>query len=309
MLMMGEVHTGLLRNSAAASPVLTRDLLTSVTGERIRLFTRPVARAVSPERLTGVDTVLPHASGGMLRGIGTVISRSIISGGHVVQGSAYTRVAPVPAERRLPWSHYLARPGVVEPIGKLDLDQIADGHLAFKPPDVAALDMAAVSSGALDIVQDQPGLDQNAPFRSQRSRLKWAVDPDPAADRPMTFRFNGDDAGERSVRLPARDADVSAYARLCEDLALHDWLLTTVLSMISRARIGSGDRGAVIEAVRPALDYLVHLWMPAVQIDPMLTSLWAELDDHAGLDKQWRTTVSRIRDQFVIASVAQTKLR
>ncbi len=78
-----------------------------------------------------------------------------------MQGSAYTRVAPVPAERRLPWSHYLARPGVVEPIGKLDLDQIADGHLAFKPPDVAALDMAAVSSGALDIVQDQPGLDQN----------------------------------------------------------------------------------------------------------------------------------------------------
>ncbi len=79
--------------------------------------------------------------------------------------------------------------------------------------------------------------------------------------------------------------------------------------MISRARIGSGDRGAVIEAVRPALDYLVHLWMPAVQIDPMLYQFWAELDDHAGLDKQWRTTVSRIRDQFVIASVAQTKLR
>jgi hypothetical protein len=307
MLMMGEVHTGLLRNSAAVSPALAREILTFVVGERVQMFSRPIDRAISGEHLTGVDTFLPYSSGGTVRGVGTVISRSVLTGGRIVQGSAYTGIAAGSTDRRLPWSYYLARPGVVEAIGKVELSRIADGHLSFKPSDVPTLDLTAVGAGALDIVQDRPGLDRTVPFRSQRTRLVWAVEPAGTADAALTFRFDGDDGGERSLRLPATGADLPAYARLCEDVALHDWLLTTVLSMVSRARIGSGDRPAVIDAIRPVLDYLAHLWMPAVRIDPDLIGFWDALDDHGSMDKQWRNTVSRIRDQLGIALVA-TKL-
>src|SRR5689334_23263848 len=95
VLSFGEIHTGLLQNSTALSSERVSELLDLVVGERVRRFERPVTHAVSPDKLTGVDCVLPSSSGRNTRGIGTVVSRLTVTGGHVVQGSSYARVEQV----------------------------------------------------------------------------------------------------------------------------------------------------------------------------------------------------------------------
>ncbi|NEA65720.1 hypothetical protein [Streptomyces sp. SID12488] len=45
------------------------------------------------------------------------------------------------------------------------------------------------------------------------------------------------------------------------DLALHDWLLTTVALVVERA-CADGDTVG-LRALRQVVDHLVHLWMPA----------------------------------------------
>lgn len=301
MVTMGEVHTGLLRNSVAVSSGTATRLLGFVVGERVRTFERPIPHAISAELLIGVDCPLATPSGSKVRAIGTVASRAAITGGHIVQGSAYVRVADESAERRLPWSHYLARPGVVETIGKTSPSQLVDGFLnARRPPN--CLDLGAISARALTAVQDSADLNQMPPFKTKRTRLRWAIGPAGHAADSIMFRLESDLI--RTVRLPHRELEVATVATFCEDLALHDWLITTLLSLVGRAPIGSGDRKAVVDWLQPALDYLLHLWMPAARIDAALDNLWEALERRPGMSRQWQTMVSRIRDQLALAAVA-----
>ncbi|CAM5643812.1 putative protein OS=Streptomyces tendae OX=1932 GN=GUR47_09795 PE=4 SV=1 [Streptomyces tendae] len=65
-------------------------------------------------------------------------------------------------------------------------------------------------------------------------------------------------------------------AALCDDLALHDWLLTTVVRMLDGLRLGAGaaqDAGAVVPT-RPAVDHLLHLWMPGARAGRELVSAY-----------------------------------
>jgi hypothetical protein len=297
---MGEVRTGLLRNSVAISPATVTALLRSVEGEKVRTFERPIQQAIAPERLTGVDCHLTGSSGARIRAVGTVAARAAITGGHLVLGSAYVRVAQGTAGRRLPWSHYLANPGTVETVGKTTPASIADGFIsAHSATDI--LDLAAIADRALETVQSDGRLDQSPPFRTRRTRLRWLTTSSGYPDDSITFRL--EPYLVRTVRLPERDLDPAALATLCEDLALHDWLLTTLLSLIGRAPIGSGDRKAVIDRLQPALDYLLHLWMPAARIDTALIDLWDAMERRPGLTRQWQATVSRIRDQLALAAV------
>ncbi|GAB3965390.1 hypothetical protein [Plantactinospora veratri] len=70
MLTLGEVHTGLLQNSSSLSLENTAQLLDLLVGQRVRRSERPIAYAVSPDQLTGVDCRLPTRSGSRTRGWG-----------------------------------------------------------------------------------------------------------------------------------------------------------------------------------------------------------------------------------------------
>lgn len=305
VLTFGEIHTGLLQNSTALSGERASALLDLVVGERVRRFDRPIAHVVSPDKLTGVDCALPSARRNT-RGIGTVISHLSITGGHLVQGSAYATVEPVHRHGlRLPWSHYLARPGTLEPIGKANAADIAEGFLdGTRGP--ATLDIGAISGRGIDELQASKILDRKRPFRSTRSVLRWAVLPAPAGSNSATFSI--DSKTVRSLLLHVDDETAAglpadALLTLCEGLALHDWLLTTVLSLLDRSLETPGNRPHLVAKLHPAVEFLLHLWMPEARVDAALLPLWESLDTKASLTKQWRASVDRIRDQLNLSTV------
>lgn len=304
MLTLGEVHTGLLRNRASVTQHLAAQVLSLLLGERVRRSERPIVHAVSPDLLTGVDCLLATSSGARVRGIGTAVSRAAITGGHVLQSSTYAQVVKSDADRRLPWSHYLSRPGAIETLGKTDHADLAGGFLTTKQAPVS-LDLGAISGRVMDMVQRSAGLDHTLPFRMARTRLRWVVAIDTAQPAASRARFAIDSATVRTLRLKVVDNDLPAAVELCEDLALHDWLLTALLKMIERSRIGASPRSQVVDRLRPAIDYLLHLWMPAARLNESMLPLWGSLERQPGFTKQWEASVNRIRDQVALSTIAQ----
>lgn len=303
MLIIGEVHTGLLQNSAALALDRAAQLLDLLPGENVRRSERPIAYAVSPDQLTGVDCRLPSTAGTRVRGVGTVVSRAAVTGGHVLQGSTYTRVDRAPAGRRLSWSYYLARPGQVEAIGKVDLADVGRGSLAAAPHN-PVLDLGAVTARAMDAVQDSPQLDRTPPFRSRRTRLRWAVVPGGETAGEPHGRFRVESTTLRTLELTAPGADGARIAELCEDLALHDWLLTTLLALMESSLTGGGTPAQRVGRLRPAIDCLLHLWMPAARVDESVLPIWQALEHRPGFTRQWQSSVNRIRDQVTLSLLA-----
>jgi hypothetical protein len=304
-LMLGEVSTGLLQHSTSVPANVARDILALQPGQPVRWSTRPIAYAVSPDLLTGVDCRLPTGSDRASRCVGTVASRATLTGGRILQGSAYVRIPRTPTDRRLPWSHYLSRPGVVAGIGKVVWPDVVDGVTGGGRPRTDTLDLGAVAERAMDVVQDSAALDRRAPFPIRRTRLRWALLPPDGTDAPP-IRFGVDDETVRSLVLRL-DPDPDAYGRvleLCEDLALHDWLLTTLVELIERSRIGAGPPAHVIAKLKPAVDHLLHLWMPAARVDRSLEELWHVLERRPGFSRQWQASVDRVRDQIAVNAVA-----
>src|SRR5207244_8635773 len=91
---------------------------------------------------------------------------------------------------------------------------------------------------------------------------------------------------------------------LCEDLALHDWLLTAILQILDRSRIGALPRGEVVRRLAPAVDHLLHLWMPAARVDRSLLGVWESIERRPGFSRQWRASVDRVRDQVAVSTPA-----
>lgn len=300
MLILGEVHTGLLQHSTALTAPECEQVLGLVRGEVVRRFERPIAHVVSPDRLTGVDCRLASRCGARVRAIGTVAQRATITGGHIVQASATVEVTGGGSTNRLPWSHYLARPGVVETIGKPVWTDLADGFVSARPAG-PTLDLDSISQRVMDLVQATRGLDRSPPLRATRTKLRWAMVTTGSADNPITFTI--EDEQTRSVELTCTTEQKSTVAGFCEDLALHDWLLTTVLRMIGRSRIGSGPPAQAIHLLRPAIDHLLHLWMPAARVDQTFAELWQSLERRPGLSRQWQASVDRIRDQIAVNTI------
>lgn len=302
MLALGEVHTGLLRNHASVTERITTEVLSLLLGERVRRSERPIMHAVSPDLITGVDCRLATLSDARVRGIGTAVSRAAITGGHVLQGSTYARVMKGDADRRLPWSHYLSRPGIIETLGKTDRADLAEGFLAVKQASVS-LNLGAISDRVMDMVQRSSGLDGTPPFRMARIRLRWAILVDAAQPTPSQATFTIDSPTVRTLRLTVLEHDLHAAIELCEDLALHDWLLTALLQLIERSRIGSSPRPEVVGRLSPAIDYLLHLWMPEARLDKSMLPLWRSLEQQPAFTKQWEASVSRIRDQVILSTI------
>lgn len=307
MLILGEVHTGLLQNSTSLPPAGCEGALGLFRGEAVRRSERPIAHAASPDLLTGVDCRLATASGARVRGVGTVAHRATITGGQVLQGSAVARLAEGEASHRLPWSHYLARPGRVETIGGTDWADLAQGFVTGPPAARTAtpaptLNLGAISGRVMDAVQASPFVDRSPPFRAPRTRLQWvAVTTSDDADR-IAFRIESEQV--RTLQLRCTVGETDAVGGFCEDLALHDWLLTTLLAMIERSRIGGESRAHTVERLRPAIDHLLHLWMPAARVSQDLLELWDYLERWPGFSRQWRVSVDRIRDQIAASTIA-----
>lgn len=302
MLVMGEVHTGLLQNSGEISESTCRQVLGLMAGETVRVSRRPIVHALSPERLTGVDCALPTASRSRVRAVGTVVSRCAVTGGRVAQGSSYVRVVRSGADRRLPWSHYLARPGVVEVLGKVKAADLAEGFTGDTVPgrpDGACLDLGAVSGRFLDLVQQSPLLDRRAPFKIPRTSLRWV-----AETGEPSIRFTLHAEQERTLRLTHPGPFTTALVDLCEDLATHDWLLTSLLVIVERARIGGTPGAQAVARLAPAIDHLMHLWMPAARVEEWLTPFWESLERRPGFTRQWRSLVDRVRDQVAMNTLA-----
>lgn len=312
MLAVGEVHTGLLQNSASVPPVLLADVLALLPGERVRLSERPIGCALSPDRLTGLDCRLATRSGARARGIGTAVTRGVITGGRVIQGSTHALLRRGGSDR-LPWAHYLARPGTIETAGRTGWDDLADGFLA--PPGPAGttaigagtLDLGALNQRILDDIVMRPGLDRRPPFRARRTVLRWAADlpeggGEDGGDRPSAhFSVRSDTL--RGVRLSVPAGDVWPVVELCEDLALHDWLLTTLVDMVERSGLGAAGGVAAVHRIRPAVDHLLHLWMPAARVEARLRPLWEGLERRPGFTRQWDVSVNRVRDQIAVTTV------
>ncbi|GHJ45823.1 hypothetical protein Cs7R123_31650 [Catellatospora sp. TT07R-123] len=304
-VILGEVSTALLQHSSAVTARTAADLLAFTVGERVLRSARPNSYAVSPPQLTGIDCDLPAVSRRGLRpspvvthGVGTVLSRGVITGGQIVQGSSYTRLRPVDGGRRLPWSHYLAQPGVIELYGRNADADLAAGHLQPRT-EPQLLNLSAISDGTIDRVQQSEHVDRRKPFESQRTHLRWVV------SGAEEFQFTlVDEERHRTVRLPGIGADATAVAHLCEDIALHDWLLTTLLSLVGRVPAGSATRDRVVARLEPAVDYLLHLWMPAARVSAALARFWQDVERRPGLSRQWQTNVDRVRDQLSLALIA-----
>ncbi|GII59123.1 hypothetical protein Pth03_75120 [Planotetraspora thailandica] len=300
MLVMGEVHTGLLQSSGEIPESACRDVLHLMSGETVRLSRRPMIYAVSPDLLTGVDCRLPSASRSRIRGVGTVVSHSSITGGRVVQGSSYARVERAETDRRLAWSHYLARPGVIEVLGKAKSSDLGDGFIGDPQPN--GLDLGSISARFMDVVQSSPLLDRRAPFKVARTKVRWVAQP---GDPAIRFTLNADQT--RTIRIAHSGDFTPAVVDLCEDLALHDWLLTTLLLIVERARIGGRAGPEVVAKLAPAVDHLLHLWMPAARVDEALVPYWHGLEDRMRFTAQWERLVRRIRDQLTLNDAAMLR--
>lgn len=301
MITVGEVHTGLLQHSSAITGQFAAEILALVEGDRVRSSERPIAHTASPELLTGVDCLLPTPRGGNVRGIGTAVTRALVTGGHIVQASTYAEIRRSEHTRRMPWAHYLGRPGVIEYIGRATEQELVDGFCAPPVGTGPALNLGAISGRVIDTVQRR--VDRSPPLRFRRTRLRWAVED---GGRHATMDLRIDDNVNRTVRLRAGNTGVPDLAALCEDIAVHDWLLTTVLHVVERANMGTGERADVVRRLWPVIVHMLHLWMPAARLNGEPAALWDDLERHPGFTRQWNTLKARIRDQMMLATITSS---
>lgn len=307
-LAVGEIRTGLLRNSSALPRSTVAQLVNLVPGEPVRQSERPIAHALSPEVANGVDCQIATGSGGRLRAVGTVLTHAAVVGGRVVQTSSYTRVDCAGTQRRQAWSHYTARPGRVETLGRADPRDLATGYLAHGEA-ADCLDLGAISERLARRVQGSASLDGRQPLRFQWTRLRWSAlyGTGPGTDEPAArFVLVDDTVRTLSLWIPrppqsgGAGTQLDAILELCRDLALHDWVLTTLTRRIERIDPGSGDRGRTVAELGPAIDHLLHLWMPGARVADELAAVWAGFERHPGFTRQWETAVGRVRDQLAL---------
>ncbi|MFD0856834.1 SCO2521 family protein [Actinomadura adrarensis] len=304
-LTFGAVRTGLLLHSTAVTQELAAELLGFVPGEQVRQARRPMGYAISPEILTGVDCDLPSRSGSRVRGIGTFASTATITGGRVLQGSSCARVRPAGQDYRMPWSHYLARPGAVEAVGRLNTDDVADGFASGRSRTNGPL-VAQIADHVMSKVQSSPLLDGRRPFSCPRTTLRWTLEtPPPGPDTIDRIHFAETDSETRTLRLVLHGGRLPLIRTFVENLALHDWLLTVLRTLVEKAAPGTGGTDKVVARLRPAIDHILHLWMPEARIDQTLRPFWQDLESHSGLTAQWKLLENRIRDQVALAILSR----
>ncbi|MFE7077435.1 SCO2521 family protein [Streptomyces sp. NPDC057620] len=302
VLACGEVRTGLLPSLRPLDVRACEQLLKLRADERVLISKRPNLYVLSPDTLTGVDCRLPTSNGAKVRAIGTVAARAVLTEGRLLQTSAYFRAPAAGPVERQSWGHYLVRPGVVEPCGKLPEEATARGLLAGGGR--GELDLGLITEGLFAQLRRQALIDNKTPIKSRRTRLRWAALRSPDGQGPSIERFTLAEDELRTLRLRVPDGtEPAAMAGLCEDFAHHDWLLTTIVRLLDSSRLGSPDRHTTVGVLRLAVDHLLHLWMPAARVHRSLALLWDVLERKPGFSRQWHTQVQRIRDQLAVQAI------
>ncbi|MFE7272917.1 SCO2521 family protein [Streptomyces sp. NPDC057623] len=303
VLVCGEVRTCLLPSLQALDGRAAAQLLRLRADELVRVSERPTMYALSPEVLTGVDCALPAANGAKVRAVGTVAARGALTEGRLLQSTAYFSLPAAGPDARRPWGQYLVRPGLVEPLGKLPRQAVAEG--VSRGAGRGELDLGMIAEGLLAQLRRHPLLDRRVPFKSSPTKLRWVARREPGSGRACLVNFTVAEGGLRTMELtlPA-DVPAAAAAGLSEDLALHDWLLTTVQHMLDNSRLGAADGPSVVEALHPVVVHLLHLWMPRAHVDPALGHLWDVLEENPGFSRQWENLGRRIRDRLALQAVS-----
>lgn len=303
VLACGEVRTGLLPTFEPLDVGAAEQLLKLRADELVLVSKRPNLYVLSPETLTGVDCRLPTSNGAKVRAVGTVAARAALTEGRLLQANAYFRAPASGPDERQPWGHYLVRPGVIEPLGKMPQEAAVQGVLAGSGR--GELNLGLIAEGLLARLRRHKLLEtRKTAMKSQGTRLRWAALPAAAGEGASIERFTLAEDELRTVRLRVPEGvEPAAVAGLCEDLALHDWLLTTVVRMLDGSRLGSQDGTDAVLALRPAVDHLLHLWMPGARVHHALAPLWDVLEREPGFSRQWHTLVQRIRDQLAVQAI------
>ncbi|GHG92243.1 SCO2521 family protein [Streptomyces lanatus] len=301
VLACGEVRTCLLPSFQAFDARAAAQLLRLRADEPVRISERPSMYALSPEILTGVDCRLPASNGSKVRSVGTVAARAALTEGRLLQATAYFSLPAAGPDIRRPWGQYLVRPGLVEPFGKLPQQATVEGML--RGARRGELDLGMIAEGLLAALRRHALLDRRVPFKSSPTRLRWVARRGDQQASLVNFTVAEGGLRTMELRLPEH-IPAAAAAGLCEDLALHDWLLTTVQHMLDNSRLGTADGPSVVEALHPVVVHLLHLWMPRAHVDPALGHLWDVLEEKPGFSRQWENLSRRIRDRLALQAVA-----
>ncbi|MFJ4834217.1 SCO2521 family protein [Streptomyces sp. NPDC088747] len=311
VLVCGEVRTGLLPTFEPLDVRAAEQLLRLRADELVLVSKRPNLYVLSPETLTGVDCRLPTSNGAKVRAVGTVAARAALTEGRLLQADAYFRAPASGPDERRPWGHYLVRPGTVEPLGKLPQETAAQGALAGSGR--GELDLGLIAENLLARLLRHKLVVHRTPMKSQYTRLRWVALPAADGEGASIERFTLAEDELRTVRLRVPEGvEPAAVAGLCEDLALHDWLLTTIVRLLDSSRPGPASRASKADeaneadaalALRPAVEHLLHLWMPGARVHHVLAPLWEVLEREPGFSRQWHTLVQRIRDQLAVQAI------
>ena len=296
-VLVGEVHTAILRRSAALRAEESAKLVDLVAGEPAIVYHRPIAHVRSPSVLVGVDCRVAGVSGASARTVGTVACRATLTGGRIVQGSSSAQVCASPDDHRWPWSTYLTRPGTLHADGSAaTVADLGSGFVAA--PAHAGLNLAAVS-GRMVSQLVHARIDSDAPLRTPRTQLCWYARIGPVPQ----VRYTEQGPGRSTVQLEVSAGELALVRGFCEDLALHEWLLGC-LSRVLDGAPAAGSAQQLYRRLRPLVDHIVHLWMPVARPEETLAALWERVDRASGMTRQWRTMVGRVRDQLTTTAVA-----
>ena len=308
---VGEIHTGLLRNEASLNTDNTAQLLDLKPGEPVLQSQRPINHALSPDIASGVDCNLLTSTGARVRAVGTLLTHAAITGSRILQTSTYARIDPTGSQRRQPWPYYTARPGMLETLGRADAGELAVGFTEQSESSMpGSLDVTSVCDRLARRLQSSLLLDGRPPIRSQWTRTRWAAHYASAQDTYTTphagfvLRQNNVRTINLLVPYERRDAyQLDAVLELVRDLALHDWVLTTLSQRIERISSASRDRARAVQELHATASELLHLWMPGARVPPQLAEVWAGFERQPGFTRQWETAVGWVRDQVALRTL------
>jgi hypothetical protein len=294
-ILLGDVCTALLRHSRAVGEPIAEEILDLAPALPVRSIARPLRRTMSPDVVEGIHCRLPSGSGRRVEGIGTVASRATLTGGRIAQVASRVLVVAGAQGPRQGWSSYLASPGRVERIGRGRSDDLVAGFLGPRPSGV--LDLDAVAGRLLDRVQAAGPLDGAVPLRAIRTRLRFVVSAGSQQLPGPPPRFSVNENGVRTLLLTTPLDDPDSVVALCEDVAVHDWLLTTLQRLVDGLD-EAPSRVDRIQRLAPAIEQLLHLWMPGAHTGITLAWVWAALEGRPGFSRQWSSIVARIRNEL-----------
>lgn len=296
-VVLGEVTTALLDQNAPLTREQTETSLRLAPGRPVAVREHPRRRAVSPEIFLGVDCSLAHGASGLVRGIGSVTARAVLTGGHVVQGSARATVRVDGSGVRHRWGHYTTHPGVIEVIDAASPTDLVDGFLAVESSDSRSLNLGAVGAHVLDRVSAD-ATDPGAQLKTRRTGLRWALRLIGGVAIPNVDLRPGTD-GAWWISLSAHPEEIAAVTEFCEDVALNLWLLKALDTVCDR----SIRNPAAMRELKPALSYLGHLWLPEAHVKPAFRSMWQQLEDSTGVEREWTILLARVRDRITAGDV------